>query len=178
MKLTDLYTSITSKEPYNDMDVFFANHESFEEFPLISRYSKANQLISSLGKDNTLDLLIGFSAFLLNSIIILARAKNINENSLFVAITFTDFNDRHEDEPLIPNIFIYPNQNNYNDFKNTLKSKHPSQKISAEMEIIQDHFSKCNLKNSFTFYESRFFDQACNEDIIRIYAIPNRPREI
>lgn len=178
MKLTDLYISIISQEPYNDMDIFFPDYESFEEIPLISRYSKANQLTQILGKSNTLDFLIGLSVFLLNSIITLARAKNINEKSLFVAITFTNFDNRHENEPIIPNIFIYPNQSDHRNFKNKLKGKHPTKKTSAEMTTIKEHFSKCNLKNSFTFYESRFFDQSCNEDIIRIYAIPNRPNEI
>lgn len=33
MKLTDIYSKIISEEPYNDMDVFFENYESFEEIP-------------------------------------------------------------------------------------------------------------------------------------------------
>ena len=173
MKLTDLYTSIISQEPYNDMDVFFAHHDSFEEIPLISRYTRAQQLSESLGKSNTLDFLIGLSVFLLNAIYVLARTKNIDENEIFLAITFTDFDDTNESYPIIPNIFIYPNQSKYSDFQNNLKHNHPRQN-SIELTTIKEHFSKCNLKSSFIFYESKFFDQACNENIVRIYAIPEK----
>lgn len=173
MKLTDLYNSIISKEPYNDMDIFFAHHDSFEEIPLISRCNRANQLSESLGKSNTLDFLIGFSVFLLNTINALARAKNIAENELFIAITFTNLDVPLENNPIIPNIFIYPNQNEGNNFQKSLRCKHPT-KISIELKTIQEHFSRCKLENSFIFYESRFFDHACNEDFVRIYAIPKQ----
>lgn len=173
MKLTDLYNSIISKEPYHDMDIFFAPHDSFEEIPTISRYSRANRLSESLGKINTLDFLIGLSVFLLNTISVLARAKNIAQHELFVAITFTNFDDAIENNPTIPNIFIYPNQNEDNDFQESLRRRHPT-KASVELKMIQEHFSKCNLENSFIFYESRFFDHACNEDFVRIYAIPKQ----
>ncbi len=171
MRLTELYNSIISQEPYNDMDVFFAHHDNFEEIPLISRYNRARQLSESLGKSNTLDFLIGLSVFLLNAINVLARAKNITKNELFIAITFTDFDDTSESNLIIPNIFIYPNQNKNNDFQKNLKYEHPTQK-SIELTTIQEHFSRCHLKNSFIFYESRFFDYACNENFVRVYAIP------
>ncbi len=177
MKLTDLYKSIISQEPYNDMGIFFENHDNFEEIPLISKYSRADLLSESLGKSNTLDFLIGLSVFLLNAINILARTRNITKDELFTAITFTDFGDTHETHHIIPNIFFYPNQNKDNDFKTRLKQNHPSKK-SIELTTIQEHFSRCNLKNSFIFYESRFFDQTCNEDIVRIYAIPKQLHEI
>ncbi|WP_223547260.1 Imm15 family immunity protein [Pseudomonas sp. A-B-19] len=176
MKLTDLYNSIISQEPYNDLDIFFENHDSFEEIPLISRYSRADLLSELLGKSNTLDFLIGFSVFLLNTINTLARARNIKKDELFIAITFTDFGDACENQCIIPNIFIYPNQNEANDLKMHLKQNHPDKK-SIELTTIQEHFSTCNFKDSFIFYESRFFDQACNEDIVRIYAIPKQFHE-
>ncbi|WP_339505627.1 Imm15 family immunity protein [Pseudomonas sp. RL_105y_Pfl2_101] len=177
MKLTDLYKFIISQEPYNDMDVFFESHDSFEEIPLISRYSRADLLSESLGKSNTTDFLIGFSVFLLNAINTIARAKNITEDELFIAISFTDFGDACENRPIIPNIFIYPNQKEDNNFKARLKQNNPNEK-SIEFAKIQEHFSRCNLKNSFIFYESRFLDQACNEDIVRIYAIPKQFHEV
>lgn len=177
MKLTDLYESIISQEPYNDMDVFFESHDSFEEIPLISRYSRADLLSDSLGKSNTTNFLIGFSVFLLNTINIIARARNTTEDELFIAISFTDFGDAFENRPIIPNIFIYPNQKKDNHFKAHLKQNNPNEK-SIELAKIQEYFSRCNLINSFIFYESRFFDQACNEDIVRIYAIPKQFHEI
>ncbi|SDQ63355.1 Immunity protein 15 [Pseudomonas sp. UC 17F4] len=177
MKLTDLYTSIISKESYDDMDVFFLSYESFEEIPLISRHNRLDQLADILGKSNTLDFLIGLSAFLLNSITTLARVKKLNEDELFIAITFTDFDNPYGSEPIIPNIFIYPNQNKENDFHQSLKNNTPNKK-SIELTTIQKHFSKCNLENSFIFYESRFFDPACDEEIVRIFAVPKRSHKI
>jgi len=174
MKLTDLYKSIISKEPYNDMDIFFSNYENFEEIPLISKYSSANQLVESLGKSNTLDFLIGLSVFLINSISAIARTKDIKKQELFVAISFTNFDESHENEPIIPNIFFYPGQNN--DFKRSLKKNHVK-KTSAEMTKIKGHFSNCHLEGSFIFYESRFFDETCDEEFVRIFAIP-KPQKI
>ncbi|WRH93754.1 Imm15 family immunity protein [Pseudomonas fluorescens] len=40
MKLVELYNKIISKEPYNNMNVFFESYESFEEIPIVSRYSR------------------------------------------------------------------------------------------------------------------------------------------
>ncbi|CAK9889644.1 Imm15 family immunity protein [Pseudomonas fluorescens] len=176
MIMTDLYSSIISKEPYNDLDVFFLGHESFEEIPLISRYSRLDPLAAALGDSNALDFLIGLSVFLINSITTLARSKNINESELFVAITFTDFSTSSENPHIIPNIFIYPNKSKNHQFQKALKNNNPNNK-SVELATIQEHFSRCNLKSSFTFYESRFFDDACNEDIIRIFAVPKRSRK-
>lgn len=44
MKLADLYNKIISKEPYNDIDIFFSDYEGFEEIPLVSRYSRLSFL--------------------------------------------------------------------------------------------------------------------------------------
>ncbi|WP_445261764.1 Imm15 family immunity protein [Pseudomonas sp. RL_5y_Pfl2_73] len=93
MKFTDLYNSIINQEPYNDLDIFFESHDSFEEIPLTSRLSRADLLSESLGKNNILDFLIGLSVFLLNTINTLSRTRNIKKNELFIAITFTDFGD-------------------------------------------------------------------------------------
>jgi hypothetical protein len=42
------------------------------------------------------------------------------------------------------------------------------------MKEVQDLFDKLGSKALFDFHESRFYDSACGEDIIRIYAVPKK----
>ena len=65
MKLENLYSDIISKEPYNDMDIFFSNHDSFEEVPLISRDSRISRLSELLKQNDTLEFLKVFILFLI-----------------------------------------------------------------------------------------------------------------
>ena len=174
MKLENLYNDIISKEPYNDMDIFFSNHDNFEEVPLISRDSRISRLSELLKQNDTLEFLIGLSVFLLNSIHTISKIKNINKEELFTAITFTSFKSCRANHPIIPNIFIYPNQKKDDNLQKTLMHQQPN-KISAELTTIKNHFIKCNLDASFIFYESRFHDHTCNDEFIRIFAIPKQP---
>ncbi|SCZ54130.1 MULTISPECIES: Imm15 family immunity protein [unclassified Pseudomonas] len=105
MKLTDIYSKIISEEPYNDMDVFFANYESFEEIPLVSRYSRLKLLKDELSGSGASSFLTGLAVFLLNTLRLLEVSRS---ESVFFAVTFTDFEGLEEQGTLIPNIFIYP----------------------------------------------------------------------
>lgn len=168
MKLTDFYKKIISKEPYNDMGVFFSNYESFEEIPLISRYGRLETLKSSMGDDNVSDFLVGLSFFILNSI--KALSSTLEKNDIFFAVTFTDFEILEAQGVIIPNIFIYPKPASADFLKKVQKNQMNA--ISREMEKIKSHFSRCDLDDIFNFYESRFYDSACGEDIVRIFAVP------
>lgn len=168
MKLTDFYKKIISKEPYNDMGVFFSNYESFEEIPLISRYGRLKTLKSSMGDDNVSDFLVGLSFFILNSI--KALSSTLENNDIFFAVTFTDFEILEAQGVIIPNIFIYPKPASAGFLKKVQKNQ--MNVISREMEKVKIHFSRCDLYDIFNFYESRFYDSACGEDIVRIFAVP------
>jgi uncharacterized protein YerC len=78
-KLTKLYSQIISKEPYNDMNVFFSDFESSDEIPLISRRHRVQLLKKSMASDNISDFVIGFSFFLINSIKALSMTKEGND---------------------------------------------------------------------------------------------------
>ncbi len=41
------------------------------------------------------------------------------------------------------------------------------------MDTVRGIFRRCGLEESFSFFESRFHDEACNEEFVRIYALPN-----
>lgn len=89
MKLTKLHRKIISKEPYNDLSIFFSGFESFEEIPLISRHHRLKLLKKSMENERVSDFLIGLAFFLLNSLQALSLTKKDKE--IFFALSFMDF---------------------------------------------------------------------------------------
>ncbi|MEX6667567.1 Imm15 family immunity protein [Pseudomonas sp. W2-17] len=171
MNLTDLYRKIISKEPYNDMGVFFLDYETFEELPMTSRYDRLNYLKKEMTDEKATDFLVGLSAFLLNSIgAISCKPKNAKP---FFAITFTDFEALKEFGVLIPNIFIYPHPGSIGFLDKIEKS---SSDASQEINLVKMHFSHCGIADAFEFYESRFYDSACGEDFVRVFAVQKNCR--
>ncbi|BBP71806.1 hypothetical protein PHLH6_38100 [Pseudomonas sp. Seg1] len=168
MKLTDFYSKVIGQEPYNDMGVFFSSYESFEEIPLVSRYSRLAFLQAQMSSDRVSDFLTGLAVFLLNSIKALTAAGADNKH--FYAVTYTDFEALEEQGVAIPNIFVYPKPSSIG-FVEKLKSD-PVATVSREMEEVRRHFSNCGVETLFDFYESRFYDVACGEDIVRVFAVP------
>lgn len=168
MKLTDLYSQVISQEPYNDMAVFFSGYESFEEIPLVSRYSRLAFLKTQMSHDQVSDFLTGLAVFLLNSIRALTATGA--DNQYFYAVTYTDFEALEEQGVAIPNIFIYPKPSSIG-FLQKLKSV-PGATVSREMDHVRRLFSNCGVETIFDFYESRFYDVACGEDIVRVFAVP------
>jgi len=170
MKLTKLYRKIISKEPYNDLSIFFSGFESFEEVPLISRHHRLKLLKKRMESESVSDFLIGLGFFLLNTL----RALSLNktDKEIFFALSFTDFDLDAEQRVLMPNIFVYPAPASV-DFMTKLQSRRANQ-ASLEMSEVKAHFSRCNIEQAFNFCESRFYDFASGEDIIRIYAVPKK----
>jgi hypothetical protein len=87
MKLAEIYSKIISKEPYNDMGVFFESYESFEEIPIVSRYKRLDFLKKEMSNDKVSEVLAGVAIFLMNLIKIMGETGKCS----FYAITFTDF---------------------------------------------------------------------------------------
>ncbi|MEN5032689.1 hypothetical protein [Pseudomonas sp. Ps21-P2] len=170
MKLTKLYLKIISKEPYNDMNVFFSGFESSDEIPLISRRHRLKLLQKSMESDKISDFLIGFSFFLMNSIKALSTTQE--DNDTLFAVSFPDFDLLAEEGVLMPHIFVYPGADS-TDFAAKIKAKQKYES-SRELNVVKKHFARCNLGTIFDFYESRFHDSASGEDIIRIYALPKK----
>jgi hypothetical protein len=170
MKLTKLHRKIISKEPYNDLSSFFSGFESFEEIPLVSRHHRLKLLKKSMENERVSDFLIGLAFFLLNSLGVISLSKK--DKQTFFALSFTDFDLAAEQGVLMPNIFVYPAPASVN-FMTKLKSRQANE-ASQEMRKVTAHFSRCNIEQAFKFYESRFYDPASGEDIIRIYAVPKK----
>ncbi|MGY2293767.1 Imm15 family immunity protein [Pseudomonas sp. SDO528_S397] len=167
MKFTDFYGKIISKEPYNDMGVFFESYESFEEIPLVSRYSRLKFLKDEMSGSEVSDFLAGLAVFILNTLRFLKASKNKN---VFFAVTFTDFEGVEEQGVLIPNIFIYPNPASIGFLEKIRENDRGLE--SREMKEVKVHFTNCGVETVFDFYESRFYDTACAEEIIRVFAVP------
>lgn len=167
MNLLKIYKKIIEKEPYNDLGELLWEFDSFEEFPMVSRDSRIKKLKKTLRSENISDFLLGLAFFLLNTLH--AVARNNQKKIELTAITFTQFDDRHG-TTLVPRIFVYPS-----DASDTLRQwliDNQPKEDSKEMNRVKKIFTSCGLFESFIFFESRFFDNACNEELIRIYAIP------
>lgn len=167
MKLTTLFRKIISKEPYNDMNVFFSGFESFEEIPLISRHHRLKPLKKVMENERVSDFLVSLSFFLIGSI--KALSLTIEDKETFFAVSFTAFDLFAEQGILMPNIFVYPAPGSAG-FLTKIQARHKSDS-STEMAAVKKHFSRCNIESIFEFYESRFYDSACGEDIVRVYAV-------
>lgn len=166
MKLAEIYSKIISKEPYNDMAVFFESYENFEEIPLVSRYKRLDFLKKEMSNDSVSAVLAGAAIFLINLIRVMETADTLN----FYAITFTDFDGLDDQDVIVPNIFVYPAPASVG-FLDKLKER-GGKAASREMKKVKNYFDKLGSKALFDFHESRFHDSVCGEDIIRIFAVP------
>lgn len=166
MKLIKLFRKIISKEAYRDISIFFSDFESCEEIPLISRHHRLKTLEKFMDNEKTSDFLVSLSFFLINSI--KALSPTTEDNKTFFAVSFTDF-DFAEQGILMPNIFVYPTPGSAN-FLQKIQAGQKNES-STEMTAVKKHFSRCHIESIFDFYESRFFDSACGEEIVRVYAV-------
>lgn len=171
MNIRKAFDTLVKNEPYIDLDVFLDTYETFEEFPLISRYRKLAKLAPNLKEVEVSSILLSTAFFVLNSALLHMQSKGHDLNGRFLAISYTNFNFSSKTEPPIPNFFVNSNST-MDDFSNKLKSKQKSD-ASLEKKLVQEQFESCGLSPLFTFYESRFFDPTCNEEIVRVYAILN-----
>ena len=168
MKMTDMYQKIIRHEPYNNMDIFFVEYDSFEEIPVVSRYHRLAFLQSEMTASNVSSYLAGLSIYILNSAKIISANNDLE--SIFFAITFTDFSFFEETATLIPNIFVYTKAREDDFFKRLISNR--SAKISLEKEAVKACFINCGGEIFFDFFESRFFDEASEEELVRIFAVP------
>ncbi|QKV63624.1 hypothetical protein HUW52_12270 [Pseudomonas sp. 43A] len=166
MKLAEIYRKIISEEPYKDMGVFFESYESFEEKPLVSRCKRLDFLKKEMSNDKVSEVLAGGAIFLMNLIKIMGETDKCS----FYAITFTDFYGIDEREVLVPNIFVYPGAASVG-FIDKIK-ENSAIAASKEMKEVMNKFHKIGGEAIFDFYESRFSDSACDEEIIRVFAVP------
>ena len=173
MKMTDTYQKIIRYEPYNNMDVLFLEYESFEEIPVVSRYHRLAFLQSEMTASNVSSYLAGLSAYILNSAKVMAENKG--SATIFFAITFTDFCFFEEAGTLIPNIFVYPRAVEDDFFKRLVSND--SAKKSSEKEAVKACFINCGGEIFFDFFESRFFDEISEEELVRIFVIPKSTSE-
>ena len=173
MNLLKLYKKIIKKEPYHDLGELLWHFDNFEEFPTVSRDRRIKKLKKTLGKENVSDFLLGLALFLLNTLHTLARTQR--KEIELSAITFTQFDGRHG-STLVPRIFVYPGSASHT-LRQWLMDNQPKED-SSEMTRVKSVFISCGLIDSFAFFESRFFDKACNEELIRIYAIPRRTMNV
>ena len=171
MNIQKIFDQLVEKEPYIDLNVFLEKYETFEEFPIISRYKKLEILKHNTQNTEAADILLNVSFFVLNSAMLHMRSKNTKNDERLIAITYTDFDFANKTEPPIPNLLVNPNTTKSSSLEKLKKKQ--GKEISPEIKLVQERFDACRITPLFTFYESRFFDSACNEDTIRVYAVLN-----
>ncbi|MFD4835861.1 Imm15 family immunity protein [Achromobacter sp. NPDC058515] len=171
MKLSDVYAKIIKSEPYDDLSVFTFEYESYEEFPIVSRYKKVDYIKGVLTSEGVFEFLISLSCFVLRAAIIFAREKRRKASGpILFGISFTGFDDFDENSFVVPKIFVYPGGGGAEFLRNLIENR--CMEESAEMSLIKRNFDKVGAISNFHFYESRFFDDACGEELVNIYAFP------
>ncbi|WP_371915961.1 Imm15 family immunity protein [Pseudomonas sp. B19(2017)] len=173
MNIQSTFKEITQNEPWNEISTFFDEYESFEEIPLVSRYKKISKLTREFQTPAITAFLVNTAFFTLNSAMLFARLNRIRTNTRFYALTFTDFTTTNPEEPPIPHFFIHARESREVFLKRLTSSG--SQKNSPELNLIREIFIECHLEPIFSFYESRFFDDACNEEFVRVFAVLRQP---
>ncbi|MEN5160721.1 Imm15 family immunity protein [Achromobacter spanius] len=171
MKLSEIYLKIIKSEPYNDLSVFTDKYDSYEEYPVISRYKKAEYLKKFVSPDGVFQMLISIANFVLNSAMVYAR-RNLDKTNgdILFAIYFCGFNGYKENLFVVPRIFVFPGAAGLDFLHKLVNSRGVTS--SPEMTLIKKNFEEMGIASNFNFYESRFFDEACGEELVHIYAIP------
>ncbi|WP_154660610.1 Imm15 family immunity protein [Pseudomonas cremoricolorata] len=170
--MTDIYGAFNETfegEPWCDLSIFYDEYDPFEEIPLVSRYSRLVRVKKKLKIEDAASFLVGTAFFILSMAISMKREDEAKRGDRFFAITFTEFNFEDTEEPPIPNFFIYSGETT-KQFFDRLKTRN-SLTESTELKSTKTLFAGCHLSKIFDFYESRFFDQACGEELVRVYAV-------
>lgn len=170
MKLSDVYIKLIQEEPYEDLRVFECDYDSYEEYPIVSRYKKVEYLKNSLSPGGVFGILISLACFVLN-VAIISSKERVPRRDVLLGISFTDFDDYSDNLFVTPRIFVFPGRQGEG-FLQKLIEKNNNDIESPEMKMIKSNFAAAGVFLNFNFYESRFFDDACAEEIINIYAIP------
>ncbi len=141
-------------------DAILDETDTFEEYPIIYRLRQIEMWRITLPAMEILPMWINCAVFLLNNYSLINKSKaGVN----FLCLTFTDFCEEH---PPIPKIFTSSKIK-----KDELILKLNASSNSSEINIIKNGFAAINLSKNFNFYESRFFDEASNSEIIRVYCV-------
>ena len=173
MKLTTVFRKIIEAEPYNDISIFLNPYQTYEEIPVISRHSRWRYLQRHLGHEATTQFLINLAVFVMRTALIFSKQNR--RDDIFYAITFTDFDDSSTSGFMVPNIFVHPNQAESRLLK-MLGHKEPS--TSMNSTTVANLFGACELSENYRLLESRFYDAASDEEIVRIYAVPTSCSEM
>jgi len=176
MTLSDIFSKLTKNEPYNDLAVFEYSYDNYEEFPIVSRYKKVDDLKATLTDKGAFEILISLACFVLNCAIVHTSEKKIEKSNqkTLLGLSFDGFDDFEDNAFVVPKIFVFPGIEGARFLKKLINLA--TMEESDEMTLIRRSFRDAGVLSNFDFYESRFFDAACGEELVRIYAIPTSRR--
>lgn len=148
-------------------DSVLSETDTFEQYPLIYRDFQYENWQKAFPSADIFSMWVGLAVFLLNFY------KNLDVGNQpagrFLCITVNDFDESESGQPPIPNIFT-STAIVAEEFLANLKRR-CAPVDSNKMEIVKSGFARANQSTNFSFYESRFFDQASQSEIVRIYCI-------
>ena len=93
--ISQLYSKLIKKENLFDLSIFIKEYSSFEEVPLVTRYSHIDFLNKFIDQEDIQSFLINLGFFLLNNINFYAKKNLLPDEfkEFFVCMTFCDFED-------------------------------------------------------------------------------------
>jgi len=163
--ISQLYSKLIKKENLFDLSIFIKEYSSFEEVPLVTRYSHIDFLNKFIDQEDIQSFLINLGFFLLNNINFYAK-KNLSPDEFkefFVCMTFCNFEDYEETGYIIPNIFVTRKKGSFSYLKEAKRQ------YTGDTNLKQALIN-CNLLGSFYYLTTETLDE--DSDILRIYAIP------
>ncbi len=149
------------------VDFVLSETDTFEEIPILSRVTQLNAWRTFYGEKDVLVPLLGVAFFLLCHYRYVQNIKNDQKNFLCLTIQWMEVNENE----LIPYPSIFTSTTvSKNFFLEKIDESIKTEK-SLELRMVENAFMACGFFNSFSFYESRFFDESSQSEIIRIYCI-------
>jgi len=131
---------LIKKEKLDNQNIFFADHESFEEIPLFSRWSHID-FLKEYSFDKRNEILLEQAIKLVDNAIVNAElVPGLDFNEYFICVSIVDWDDVEELGCISPNIYISKRKN----WLLPLLSLRECE--SFEVGMIKKYVSNLNLK--------------------------------
>ncbi|OOF55204.1 hypothetical protein BKK56_07130 [Rodentibacter genomosp. 2] len=154
-------------------DKLLFDHETYEEPPLIHRYSEVKPFEKYFKKENINTFSFNLAFNYINNVRLYAN-HYLNKDELsnfFICMTYTDNDSWVDDEGFfIPNFFVTRKENKFN-FRNSIRKM---KKINMKKyPVIKNTLLDLGLYGTIDVYQEKWFDLSCQDYIQRFYFLNN-----
>ena len=167
-----IYQNILTNERLLDLDIYIKDYQSFEEIPLVTRFSSLRFLDELIEKSDFQSILINTAFFVLKNVDLYARSNLSTEEyrNYFICLTFPSLDDIDVVGYAIPHFFI-TRKIGLLGFLRFEKNDY-----TLDVGVLEDGFKNCGMLNIFSFIKVLNKDEICG-DFYRIYAVDSINRE-